>query len=139
MARAIVKDRKPRIGFQGSQEGEKVIEGFDHLLKMELRMRCLIRIGFISLISINNSFALSAVNVACPTKFVGTVVEVKELSSTLFPKISVTVETSERLKGEVADTLNFSIVKGGPIKFDPKKEYVFEMHDGYLCQATVTE
>lgn len=102
-------------------------------------MRCLTMIGFISLISINNSFALSAVNVACPTKFVGTVVEVKELSSTLFPKISVTVETSEVLKGEVGKSVNFSIIRDGPIKFDPMKEYVFEMHDGYLCQATQKE
>ncbi len=102
-------------------------------------MRFLIKIGFISIISINNSFALSAVNVACPTKFVGTVVEVKELSSNLFPKISVLVKTSEVLKGEVAKTINFSIVRDGPVRFEPAKEYVFEMHDGYLCQATVKE
>lgn len=102
-------------------------------------MRCLIKIGLISLISINNSFALSAVNVACPTKFVGTVVEVKELSSTLFPKISVKVETSQVLKGDVAKTVTFSIVRDGPIKFELNHDYVIEMHDGYLCQATPKE
>lgn len=102
-------------------------------------MRSVKKIGLIFLISITNSFALSAVNVACPTKFIGTVVEVKELSSSLFPKNSVTVKTSESLKGEVEDQVKFSIIKDGPIKFETNKEYVFEMNNGFLCQASAKE
>lgn len=102
-------------------------------------MRSIKMIGLILLITIKDSFALSAVNVACPTKFIGTVVEVKELSSNLFPKISVTVETTENLKGVVPEKVNFSIVKDGPIKFNPNNEYVFEMNGEYLCQAKLKE
>lgn len=85
--------------------------------------------------SINNSFALSAVNIACPVKFAGTVVEVRELSSSQFPKVSVSIRIDEVLKGSVAETVSFEVLRDGPVKFQAYQKYVVEMNDGYLCQA----
>ncbi|MCK6593740.1 MAG: hypothetical protein L6Q33_00950 [Bacteriovoracaceae bacterium] len=98
-------------------------------------MRQKVLIVFATFASINNSFALSAVNIACPVKFLGTVVEVRELSSSQFPKVSVTIRSDEIQKGSVSETVTLEVLRDGPVKFQPYKKYVVEMNDGYLCQA----
>ncbi len=98
-------------------------------------MRKVIMIGIFYTVSIANSFALSAVNVACPTKFEGTVVEVKELINSTYPKVSVQFQVTKFLKGNLESNVTIEILRDGPIKFSEKQSYSVELSNGFLCNA----
>ncbi len=100
-------------------------------------MRNVLLIGIFYTVSITNSFALSAVNVACPTKFEGTVVEVKELIQSTYPKVSVQFQVTKSLKGNLDSSVTIEILRDGPIKFDEKQSYLVELSNGFLCNAEI--
>ncbi len=98
-------------------------------------MRNALLIGIFYTVSITNSFALSAVNVACPTKFEGTVVEVKELIQSTYPKVSVQFHVTKFLKGNLDSKVIIEILRDGPLKFTEQQAYLVELSNGYLCRA----
>ncbi len=82
--------------------------------------------------------ATSAINLACPDKFIATVTNVEDVeASAAFPKEEVEFQIIQTLKGEKNTSKKIQIVKDGPIKFKSGEIYTVESHNSWLCSATV--
>ncbi len=94
-------------------------------------------------VSAKNSFALSAMSIPCPQKFIGNVVEVKELPmnhGNEFQEVKFKIINSNEPRltstslNQSFDTLK--IVKDGPVRFELNHTYEVSKNDVYLCHAS---
>jgi hypothetical protein len=95
-------------------------------------------IGYsISLFISSHSFATSQFAFTCPNKFIATVVNVEEIQSNSFPKVEVSLQVIQKIKGDSFDTKKIQVVKDGPIEFKTGQTYTLETRDNWLCNAAV--
>ena len=81
--------------------------------------------------------SMSALNQACPEKYIATVTDVNEINShALVPKVEVDFQIIQTLKGEKIISKKMQIAKDGPIQFKNGEIYTLEVNDVWLCSAT---
>lgn len=91
----------------------------------------------ISLLSSLNAVATSQFAFTCPDKFIATVVNVEEVQATSFPKIEVSFQVIQKLKGDSFESKKIQVVKDGPVEFKTGQTYTVETRDNWLCNASV--
>jgi hypothetical protein len=109
------------------------------------RMKQMSRLGLVALAVISlagtlgadNAQAMSAMNFACPEKYIATVINVEDVASSTFPKVEVDFQIIQTLKGEQIASKKMLVVKGGPIEFKSGEIYTLEANDQWLCSAAV--
>ena len=99
-------------------------------------------LGLIALtLSLSNSkvFAVTSISQQCPDKFIGTVKEITDsqapFSSPSFEKLKISLQVKQVFRGEEYLNKDIQILKHGPHVFEPGKEYVVELNNGFLCSA----
>ena len=81
-------------------------------------------------------YATSQIGLACPEKFIGTVINVEDLEASVFPKVEISFQVIQTLKGvETATLRKIQLVKNGPLNFKNGATYTVEMRDAWLCNA----
>lgn len=110
------------------------------------RMKPMKRLGMVVLkfsvilgaLQLSAANATSAINLACPDKFIATVTNVEDIEvNSAFPKEEVDFQIIQTLKGDKITNKKIQVVKGGPIKFKSGEIYTVESHDSWLCSATL--
>ena len=82
--------------------------------------------------------ATSALNLACPEKYIATVTNVEDVdSSAALKKVEVDFQIIQTLKGDSVASKKIQVVKDGPIKFKSGEIYTLEANNVWLCSATV--
>ena len=82
--------------------------------------------------------SMSALNQACPEKYIATVTNVFEIhSQALVPKVEVDFQIIKTLKGDKILSKKMQVAKDGPIQFKSGESYTLEVNDVWLCSATV--
>lgn len=95
-------------------------------------------LGFAGFLSVQDAHATSAFNLACPEKYIATVLNVEDVeSSTAFPKVEVDFQIIQTLKGEKVLSKKIQVVKDGPVHFKSGEVYTLEANDVWLCSATL--
>lgn len=83
-------------------------------------------------------FATAHFAFSCPDKFIGKVVKVDEISGSTLPKVEVSFQVLQSLKGDVFESKKIQVVKDGPIEFKVGQSYTMETREGWLCNAENT-
>ncbi|MBC7428059.1 MAG: hypothetical protein H7336_05580 [Bacteriovorax sp.] len=94
-------------------------------------------LGLAGIFCANKAQAMSAMNLACPEKYIATVTSVEDVASSTFPKVEVDFQIIQTLKGEKISSKKMLVVKGGPVEFKSGEIYTFEANDQWLCSASV--
>jgi hypothetical protein len=82
-------------------------------------------------------YATTQVGLACPLKFIGTVVNVEDVVASAYPKVEVSFQVIQTLKGAEATLKKIQLVKNGPLEFKNGEIYTVEMRDAWLCTAEI--
>lgn len=94
--------------------------------------------GLSLIMGVQDVHATSALNLACPEKYIATVTNVEDVaSSSAFPKVEVDFQIIQTLKGESVLSKKIQVVKDGPVKFKSGEIYTLEANQVWLCSATV--
>lgn len=80
-------------------------------------------------------YATTQIGWSCPDKFIGTVINVEDVVNSTFPKVEVSFQVVQTLKGVEAIMKKIQLVKNGPIDFKSGESYTVEMRDSWLCTA----
>jgi hypothetical protein len=87
---------------------------------------------------VQDAHSTSALNLACPEKYIATVTNVEDVdSSAALPKVEVDFQIIQTLKGDSIQSKKIQVVKDGPIKFKSGEIYTLEANNVWLCSATV--
>jgi hypothetical protein len=90
------------------------------------------------IIGVQEAQATSALNLACPEKYIATVTNVEDVeSSATLKKVEVDFQIIQTLKGDSVVSKKIQVVKDGPIKFKSGEIYTLEANNVWLCSATV--
>ena len=73
----------------------------------------------------------------CPEKFIGTVVNVEDVVASTYPKVEVSFQVIQAIKGANSATRKVQLVKNGPVEFKNGETYTVEMRDAWLCTAEI--
>ena len=84
-----------------------------------------------------SGFATTQFGVSCPQKFIATVTNIEDIPSGAFPKVEVSFQVIQTLKGEEISSKKIQIVKDGPVQFKSGEIYSVESRDQWLCSATL--
>jgi hypothetical protein len=82
-------------------------------------------------------FATTQIGWSCPEKFIGTVVNVEDVVASAYPKVEVSFQVIQTLKGSETATRKIQLVKNGPLNFKNGEIYTIEMRDAWLCTAEI--
>lgn len=95
--------------------------------------------GLSLIMGVQDVHATSALNLACPEKYIATVTNVEDVasSSSAFPKVEVDFQIIQTLKGESVLSKKIQVVKDGPVKFKSGEIYTLEANQVWLCSATI--
>jgi hypothetical protein len=85
----------------------------------------------------SNAFSTSQFAFTCPDKFIATVTNVEDVYNSGFPKIEVSFQIIQKIKGGDFESKKIQVVKDGPVDFQTGSTYTVEMRDGWLCNAAV--
>ena len=102
-------------------------------------MKQLTRLGMIMIFGLNvqDAYSMSALNQACPEKYIASVSSVEEVhSKALVPKVEIDFKIIETLKGDKIISKKMQIAKDGPIQFKKGETYTLEANNQWLCSAT---
>lgn len=83
-----------------------------------------------------NALATAQFAFTCPNKFIATVTNVEEVQATAFPKIEVSFQVIQNIKGDSFETKKIQVVKDGPVEFKTGQTYTVETRDSWLCNAS---
>jgi hypothetical protein len=82
-------------------------------------------------------YSTTQIGLSCPEKFIGTVINVEDAVSSAYPKVEVSFQVIQTLKGTEAPFKKIQLVKNGPLEFKNGEIYTVEMRDTWLCTAEV--
>jgi hypothetical protein len=103
-------------------------------------MKHIQRLGLVGLlVGIFSSplYATTQIGFACPEKFIGTVTNVEDMVASTYPKVEVSFQVIQTLKGAAETVRKIQLVKNGPLNFKNGEIYTVEMRDSWLCTAEV--
>ena len=103
-------------------------------------MKQMTKLGIMMILGLimQDAQSMSALNQACPEKYIATVTNVNEINSqALVPKVEVEFQVIQTLKGEKIISKKMQVAKDGPIQFKNGEIYTLEVNDIWLCSATV--
>ena len=83
------------------------------------------------------AFGTTQFGVSCPQKFIATVTDVEDVQSGMFPKVEVSFQVIQNLKGNEISSKKIQVVKDGPVQFKSGEIYTVESRDEWLCSATL--
>lgn len=84
-----------------------------------------------------SAFGTTQVGVACPQKFIATVINIEDVQAGAFPKVEVNFQVIQTLKGDKISSKKIQIVKNGPVQFKSGEIYTVESRENWLCSATL--
>ena len=102
-------------------------------------MKQVLRLGMVMIFGMvmRDAYSMSALNQACPEKYIASVSTVEDVhSKALVPKVEVDFQIIETLKGDKISSKKMQIAKDGPIQFKRGETYTLEVNDLWLCSAT---
>lgn len=83
-------------------------------------------------------YSTTQISLTCPDKFIGTVINVEDVLNSTYPKVEVSFQVIQTLKGVDNSTLKkIQLVKNGPLNFKNGEIYTVEMRDSWLCTAEI--
>lgn len=94
-------------------------------------------VGFLVGIFSSTLYATTQIGFACPEKFIGTVTNVEDIVASTYPKVEVSFQVIQTLKGSVETIRKIQLVKNGPLNFKNGEIYTVEMRNAWLCTAEV--
>ena len=103
-------------------------------------MKRLQRLGMVGiLVGLFSSplYSTTQIGWSCPEKFIGTVVNVEDVVASTYPKVEVSFQVIQTLKGAESATRKIQLVKNGPVEFKNGEIYTVEMRDAWLCTAEI--
>jgi hypothetical protein len=103
----------------------------------KLSMMTITMFGLSLIFGVQEAHSTSATNLACPEKYIATVTNVEDVtSSAALPKVEVDFQIIQTLKGESVHTKKIQVVKDGPNQFKSGEIYTLEANNIWLCSAT---
>jgi len=82
-------------------------------------------------------YSTTQIGWSCPEKFIGTVVNIEDVAASAYPKVEVSFQVVQTLKGAESTTRKIQLVKNGPLNFKNGEIYTVEMRDTWLCTAEI--
>jgi hypothetical protein len=82
-------------------------------------------------------YSTTQIGWSCPEKFIGTVVNVEDVVASSYPKVEVSFQVIQTLKGTESAMKKIQLVKNGPLNFKSGEIYTVEMRDAWLCTAEI--
>ena len=82
-------------------------------------------------------YSTTQIGLSCPEKFIGTVVNVEDVALSAYPKVEISFQVIQTLKGTESPLRKIQLVKNGPIEFKNGEIYTVEMRDAWLCTAEI--
>ena len=87
-------------------------------MKQITRLGMVIIFGLAFSLTVQEARSMSALNLACPQKYIATVTNVEEIDSkALVPKVEVDFQIIQTLKGDSIISKKMQVAKDGPIQF----------------------
>jgi hypothetical protein len=74
---------------------------------------------------------------SCPEKFIGTVINVEDVAASTYPKVEISFQVIQTLKGTVTSMQKIQLVKNGPLEFKTGEVYTVDKRDTWLCDAVI--
>lgn len=101
------------------------------------RLRRLGMVGILVGLFSSPLYSTTQIGWSCPEKFIGTVVNVEDVVASTYPKVEVSFQVIQTLKGAESATRKIQLVKNGPVEFKNGEIYTVEMRDAWLCTAEI--
>ena len=103
-------------------------------------MKQMTKLGIMMILGLimQDAQSMSALNQACPEKYIATVTNVNEINSqALVPKVEVEFQVIQTLKGEKIISKKMKVAKDVFNDTATTEIYTLEVNDIWLCSATV--
>lgn len=94
-------------------------------------------VGFLVGLFSSPLYSTTQIGWTCPEKFIGTVINVEDVVAATYPKVEISFQVIQTLKGTESATRKIQLVKNGPVEFKNGEIYTVEMRDAWLCTAEI--